>query len=72
MSRIHIALLALTAGITTAACGGSETPAKDPSTDTPATMPSAPEDTPTPPPAPEAPGLGGTGTGSGQGSGAAH
>ncbi len=72
MNRLHIALLALAASITTVACGGSEAPAKDPSTDQPATLPTAPENTPTPPPASEAPGLGGTGTGSGQGAGSPH
>ena len=75
MIRLDIALLALALGVTSVACGGSEPPAKDPSSDTPATMPSAPETTPPPPPAPAAAppmGLGGTGTPAAQGAGAAH
>jgi hypothetical protein len=74
MIRLDIAVLALALGVTAVACGGSEPPAKDPSSDPAATMPAAPENTP-PPPAPSAApsmGLGGTGTPAAQGAGAAH
>ena len=51
MIRFDIAVLALTLGVTAVACGGSDTPPKDPSSDPAATMPANPDATPTPPPA---------------------
>jgi hypothetical protein len=71
MIRFEIALLALALGVTSVACGGSQAPAKDPSSDPAATEPPAPETASKPPPPPaDSPALGGTGTGSAQGSGA--
>ena len=67
MIRFEIVMLALALGVTSVACGGSQAPAKDPSTE-PAGPPS--ESAAKPPPQQESPGLGGTGTGSAQGSGA--
>lgn len=55
MNLFHSTLIALTLGSLGVACGGSDTPVKDPSTDTPATMPSSPEQTPDPPAATAAP-----------------
>ncbi|HEY3667584.1 MAG TPA: hypothetical protein VGL19_16375 [Polyangiaceae bacterium] len=69
MIRFEIVVLALALGVTSVACGGSQAPAKDPSTD-PAAAGPAPESASKPPPQQESPGLGGTGTGSAQGSGA--
>jgi hypothetical protein len=68
MIRFEIVVLALALGVTSVACGGSQAPAKDPSTD-PAAAGPAPESA-SKPAQPESPGLGGTGTGSAQGSGA--
>jgi hypothetical protein len=66
MIRYTIVLLALALSVTSVACGGSQAPAKDPSS----TDPNAAK-TDDKPPAGNAPpslGLGGTGTGSAQGS----
>jgi len=55
MIRFDLALLGLTLGVSSVACGGSEPPPKDPSADPAATLPTAPEATPDPPPAPASP-----------------
>jgi len=52
MIRFEIALLALALGVTSVACGGSQAPAKDPSSDAAATEPTAPETASKPPPPP--------------------
>ena len=60
MIRFNIALVALAASITSVACGGSQSPAKDPT----AADPNAEKTADKPPPGSEPPslGLGGTGT----------
>jgi hypothetical protein len=67
MNRFKIGMLALALSVASVACGGSQTPANDPST---ASDPNAAKAAPSaPPPAAPGLGLGGTGTGSAQGSG---
>ena len=74
MTRLHLILGGVLAGLLLAACGSSAPPPKDPSSDPAATMPASPENTPAPPKQPEQPslGLGGTGTPAPQGAGAMH
>jgi hypothetical protein len=68
MIRFEIVVLALALGVTSVACGGSQAPAKDPSTEPAGPAPESASKPP--PPQQDSPGLGGTGTGSAQGSGA--
>jgi hypothetical protein len=67
MIRFNLALIAVLASVMSVACGGSQTPAKDPT----AADPNAAQAPQQPPPGAQPPGLGlgGTGSGSAQGSG---
>jgi len=70
MVRLNVAVLALAASVLSVACGGSQSPAKDPTTaEAEAAPPAPPSEKASKAPDPPGLSLGGTGSGSAQGSG---